>query len=325
MHRPAITHDYSRHHLLDPERWEHLSPRDDDIIISTPQKAGTTWTQAIVANLVFQDGRLPGPVGKISPWLDMRLRPFEPTMAALEAQEHRRFIKTHLPLNGLRFFEHAKYIVVGRDARDAFMSLLNHHRSYSPEIRRVAAQFDDIAGGPFPFDVGDDRAFWRRWITESWFHWESDGYPYWSHFGHIQSWWNFRGLPNVLLVHFEDLSIDPEAEIRRIATFLGIEIDESRMPGILKRTTFGEMKKNFDQILPEMNMIMRRGGNDFMHRGTNGRWRGFLEQEDLQLYRRASRRVLTPQCARWLEGGRRAVDPGATADDATARRRAELA
>ena len=29
-------------------------PRDDDIIINTSYKSGTTWTQTIIANLIFQ-------------------------------------------------------------------------------------------------------------------------------------------------------------------------------------------------------------------------------------------------------------------------------
>lgn len=311
MDRPNKTHDYSGHHLLEPERWDRFSPRDDDVVIATSQKSGTTWTQAIVANLIFRDGQIPGPVGEISPWLDMRLMPFEPMMAALEAQKHRRFIKTHLPLNGLRFIDRAKYIVVGRDARDMFMSLLNHHKSYSDEIKGELSRFDEIAGGPFPSEVGDDKAFWRRWISESWFSWESDGYPYWSHLGHAQSWWDYRALPNVLLVHFNDLLANPETEVRRIAAFLDIEVDDDHMTGILHRTTFGEMKKNFNQILPEMNLIMRRGGEDFMHKGTNGRWREFLDAEDLKLYQEAVQRVLTPDCARWLEKGREGAQPGA--------------
>ena len=309
MTSPARTHDYSGHHLLDPDRWDRFAPRRGDIVVSTPQKAGTTLVQTIIANLIFPGGDFPAPVGELAPWLDMRLRPFEPMRDRLAAQTHRRSIKTHLPLNGLTYYEQVKYVVVGRDARDAFMSLLNHHRSYSPEILAAVAQLDDVVGRPFPAEMGDARAFWRRWITESWFGWESDGYPYWSHHNHIQSWWDHRTLDNVHFVHFADILADPRAEIARLAAYLDLPADKALLDAIARRIRFEEMKKNFDRILPEMNVVMRGGGDDFMHRGTNGRWRALLDEEDLRLYRAAVDASLSPDCARWLEGGRAAFSP----------------
>ncbi len=37
----------------------------------------------------------------------------------LEAQTHRRFMKSHTAADGIPFFDDAKYIVVGRDGLDA--------------------------------------------------------------------------------------------------------------------------------------------------------------------------------------------------------------
>ena len=41
----------------------------------------------------------------------------------LENQTHRRFIKTHLPLDGIVYHPQIKYIVVGRDPRDVVSRL----------------------------------------------------------------------------------------------------------------------------------------------------------------------------------------------------------
>jgi hypothetical protein len=47
-----------------------------------------------------------------------------------------------------------------------------------------------------------------------------------------------------------------------------------------------------------------KGGTDaFIYKGTNGRWRGVLTEQDLALYEAAKRRVLEPDCAEWLEQG----------------------
>src|SRR5262245_1696858 len=114
--RPGVTHVY-HHHILDSTRWNSFSPRPDDIVIATPYKSGTTCMQIIVMHLIFRDLQM-RPVDELSPWLDFRPAPLDDTINVLEQQNHRRFIKTHLPLDGLLYFDHVKYIVVGRDARD---------------------------------------------------------------------------------------------------------------------------------------------------------------------------------------------------------------
>ena len=113
---PQIKHTY-QHHVLDSTRWEHYKPRVDDIIVATPYKSGTTWMQTIISYMIFQDLQ-PHDIDAFSPWLDRRIPPVEEVINQLESQKHRRCIKTHLPLDGLPYFPQAKYIVVGRDARD---------------------------------------------------------------------------------------------------------------------------------------------------------------------------------------------------------------
>lgn len=299
--KPELLHDYTGHHIWDGTRWREFTPRAGDIVINTSYKAGTTWMQAIVANLLFPDGEFPAPVSVMSPWLEMRLKPIAEVLADLDAQTHRRFVKSHSPLNGLKFFDELRYIVVGRDIRDIFMSLWNHHTNYSDEMKRILSEFDDELGRAFPFEQGDLRTWWRIWTTRPWFDWETEGYPYASPFNHAQSWWDYRHLPNILLVHFAKLLSDPEGEIRRVAEFLQIPINESALPGIIERTSFGYMRENFKDIMPEANVIWRGGGNTFMNKGTNGRWRDVLTEDDLALYAAAVERTLDPACARWLE------------------------
>ena len=130
---PRRTREYRNHHL-DSTRWDDFVPRDDDIVITTAYKAGTTWTQRIVAALVLG----PGPVEHLSatsPWIDARFHePIEPLLARLESQRHRRFVKSHLAADGLLRLPHVKYLVVGRDTRDVFMSLWNHYSAYTDLI-----------------------------------------------------------------------------------------------------------------------------------------------------------------------------------------------
>jgi len=79
---------------LDSNRWENYRPRPDDIVIATHPKCGTTWMQRIVSLLVFQSPE-PRPIMHISPWIDCRFKePIEVALARIEAQEHRRFLKS---------------------------------------------------------------------------------------------------------------------------------------------------------------------------------------------------------------------------------------
>jgi len=295
--------DYRGHPLIDSSRWDEFQPRDGDVIISTSYKAGTTWTQTIIANIFWQDGNYPEPVYSMSPWLDMHGAPIAELLEGLEAQDHRRFVKTHLPRDGLNMREDAKYIVVGRDGRDVFMSLWNHHTNYTEGMGEHLVAEAKQMGREFKLDYSDIHELWRDWTTQSWYPWESDGFPYWSHLHHAKTWWEVRHLPNVCFVHFADLLKDPEAEIRRIAGFLDVDIDEAMMPGILERTSFGDMKKNFRSIMPNAEQVWRGGGASFMNKGKNGRWKDVLSAEELKAYDAAVARSLEPDCATWLEGG----------------------
>jgi aryl sulfotransferase len=95
---PEKTRDIHNHHM-DSTVWDKFKFRDDDIVIGTYAKSGTTWTQQIVSQLIF-NGAESVDVSTLSPWLDLRIMPPE-ALAALDTQTHRRFIKTHLPADAL--------------------------------------------------------------------------------------------------------------------------------------------------------------------------------------------------------------------------------
>ena len=258
--------------------------------------------QLIVANLVFSVGQVP-PIWDVSPWLDQRTRTPEKGIHLLEAQMHRRFIKSHLPADGLPYFSNAKYIVVGRDGRDVFMSLWNHYRNYTDQAYKRLNDTPGRVGPPLPSCPEDIREFWSDWITRGWFDWECEGYPYWSNLRHLATWWRCGGLQNVMFVHYSDLLADLVGQIRLVADFLEFDTTEEEVAAIAQEVTFENVKQNADRLLPQATDSFKGGAKTFLHQGKNGRWKQVLTRSDLELYATAVRRELSEDCATWLEHG----------------------
>lgn len=289
--------------LLDSTRWDRIVERPGDIVVATPYKSGTTWTQNIVLHLIFQDLKVRA-ISDFSPWVDMRLPPLDELVAQLEAQTHRRCMKTHLPLDGLKLRENTKYIVVGRDPRDVFMSMWNHYSSYTPEFIEAVNEMPGRVGPPLPPCPGDIREFWHMFINRGWFDWESEGYPHWSNLRHVQTWWLERAQPNVLFVHHSDLLADLAGEIRRIATFLAIDCPPDILAGVTDLVSFVSMKRDAEALDPGAAFPFKGGAKTFFNKGTNGRWRAVLTDADVKMYDAAAQRELSADCRSWLENGR---------------------
>jgi aryl sulfotransferase len=293
-------HVYQNHHL-DSTMWNQYKPRVDDIVITTSIKSGTTWMQGIVGNLIFQEEPIPSDA---SLWPDKRWEPGNP-IAALDAQTHRRFIKTHLALDGLPYYPDVKYIVVGRDARDVFMSYWNHYSSYTDAFyRKLNDEVPDRVGAPLPRCPQNIHECWHNWITRGWFAWESEGYPFWGNLHHTQSWWNYRHLDNLLFVHYADLLTDLAGEIKRIADFLDITTSNATVATVVERVSLTAMRRKAEESGAYTGF--KGGPSTFFYKGTNGRWKDVLSAGELELYHAAVARELTPNCAVWLEVGRQA-------------------
>lgn len=281
-----------RNNTMDSRRWIALSDRPGDVIISTWGKSGTTWVQQIVAQLIFGGGSRYD-LNKISPWIENKFYSFLHMRATLENQQHKRFVKTHLPATALPYRQNSKYIYIARDGRDAVWSWHNHHISLRPEIfeaMRTALGNDAPILGPPTADI---RRFFLEWL-------ERDGYPLWPYWDHINSWWSIRQLPNVLLLHFCDLKADLRGSIRRIASFIDVDIDEEDLQKVADCCTFAYMKSHSDELLPEYAGSMTGGANSFIHRGTGGEWKTILTKADVREYESKMLSALGSDCARWV-------------------------
>src|SRR5579863_1438550 len=290
---PVKAREVHNHHV-NSEVWNSFKFRPDDVVIVTYAKSGTTWTQQVVSQLIFE-GAEDIEISHISPWVDLRIMPPE-AIAGLEHIPHRRFLKTHLPVDALVFSPSAKYIYVGRDGRDAVWSFYNHHANANEKWYGALNNAPGLVGPPIEPPLASVHDYYNQWFNE-------DGFPIWPFWEHVRSWWAIRDLPNVKLMHFNQMKTDLPGSIREIAAFLDIPIDEAKFPAIVEHCTFDYMKAHAEKAAPLGGILWNGGAKTFINKGTNGRWRDTLTADENKAYEAKAAAELGPECARWLAQG----------------------
>lgn len=277
----------------DSGRWTGFQFRDGDIVISARSRSGTTWTQMICALLIFQTPVLPAPLGRLSPWLDHLTASREEVLALLEAQRHRRFIKTHTPLDGIPLDARATYIVTARHPLDMAVSLYYH----SMNIDR--ARMRELTGQPGPAESAERKPV-REWLL-AWIARDADprvmldSLP--GVMWHLSDAWARRG-SNVVLVRYNELFGDLEGQMRRLAGQLGIAVPEPSWPGLVQAAAFERMRANADQLVPAGGIFKNNTG--FFRRGRPGAAEEILSNEEIAGYRARVAQMAPPDLLAWL-------------------------
>lgn len=280
----------------DSSRWSDFSFREGDIVISARSKTGTTWIQMICALLIFQTPELPDSLATMSPWLDWLITPRTDVYAQLDGQDHRRFIKTHTPLDGLPVDPRVTYIVPGRHPLDTAVSL--YHQGGNLNRERIR----ELTG---PSDCGptvDDRPPLPQWLLE-WIENGSDprnsldSLP--GVLWHLSDAWSRRAPQDVVLVHYDDLVDDLEEEMRRLASRLGIAVSEETWPTLVEAATFAQMRARADSIAPDPSGILK-DKTAFFRRGSSGAGAETLTRVDLDHYYRRASTMAPPDLLEWL-------------------------
>lgn len=280
----------------DSARWASFPFRKGDIVISTRSKHGTTWVQMICALLVFRTPDLPEPLGELSPWLDRHTAPEAEVHAMLAAQQHRRFIKTHTPLDGIPIEPEVTYIVVARHPLDAAVSLYHQGDNIDREVLRR------LVGRPEPTAPPDPRPGLHDWLVE-WI--EEDPAPTESLdslpgvMWHLSDAWSRRLEPNVLLVHYADLEHDLEGQMRRISMRLEIEVDAATWPELVEAASFERMSARAEALLPGPSGVLK-DAEAFFRRGRSGAGREALTAAEIARYEDRVRRMVPPDLLPWL-------------------------
>jgi aryl sulfotransferase len=269
----------------DSARWLSFRFRPGDIVISTRRRTGTTWLQMICALLIFQRPDLPAPLWHLSPWLDHLVVPPEMLYTQLAAQPHRRFIKTHTPLDGLPYYPYVTYLVSARHPLDMFVSLRHHLENLDgPETA-------PLTGSPH-----DDLA---RWLTGD----ESFSEPLPAVMWHLTDAWGRRFWPNVLLMHYDDLAVGLEAQMRYLAWRLCIRVPEAAWPALVTAAGFDQMRGRAGHLVPAAGHGPFRDSAAFFRRGTPGA-REVFTAEEVARYQARVAGLAPPDLLEWLHAPR---------------------
>ncbi|MHA7651849.1 sulfotransferase domain-containing protein [Mycobacterium sp. ML4] len=278
---------------------------EGDIVIATPVKAGTTWTQRIIEQILHNGEEKDGSLSDTSPWLESSWGDHAGMLRVLREQHEagsRRVIKSHLPADAMPISQDARYVFVGRNGKDAVISLHHMIRNYSAStmstINQIHAQW---SGSAAPLTIPEDKqVFFDLWL-------DTDGYGCSDLFDIAKSWWQRREEPNVLLLHYQQLKEDITGQIARLAEFLGIDPASLRMDVIAEHCSFEYMSGRADQMAP-FNGAHMSSAKAFFHKGPARDYRGELTPAQIERFDRVALERLGTQCAHWLETGRLPID-----------------
>lgn len=218
------------------QRIRDFKVRKDDIWVVTFPKAGTTWVQNIVRQLVLEKMNFSLEPMSINDalFLEMHTTFTDPVNEAvkeiietsakmldeIDATPSPRMIKSHLPVQllPLEMWEvKPKIIYVARNPKDVAISFYHMYRNYAGAYKGTIEDFFEL--------------------------FLNDGVQYTPFHDHVLNYWEIRHLENVLFLTYEDLSADRFAGVKRISDFLGCTYSDEKLLELTAYVSFEHIRK----------------------------------------------------------------------------------
>lgn len=276
--------------VTEPERWEAVVPRVGDVILATPAKSGTTWTQAMIAMLLNGTTALPEPLGVMSPWIESNFSQLEDDLAALARQSGRRVIKSHSPADGWPVWEGVPVVTVFRHPMEVFLSIRKHiansrRLDEHPMLKPLDEALSYFLEKPFDADEIDQDCLANlvHFFTETAL---SDR------------------LPQKLVLNYAAIARDHAGTVGRLDAFLGTDASHDLMEAITRATGFGAMKAKAADFAPEAASAIWRDDAAFFAEGRSGGWEATLTTDQIARYEARFAELLPDsRHRRWIETG----------------------
>ena len=101
---------------------------------------------------------------------------------------------------------------------------------------------------------------------------------------YMSDWFEQKGCENLLILCYEDMVEDLEREVRKIVSFLGLEISEEALLNVIERSTFSSMKANDKVNKRVTGATTGKSGGAFIRKGKVGDWKDTLTEEQSDFY-----------------------------------------
>lgn len=220
-----------------------------------------------------------------SPWIDINIRDLGEVMARLEAQEHRRQVKTHTPFDGIPFWPQIRYVTVYRHPIDV-------HFSYRKHLANMAR---DVGQAPLSEDPSDS---FREFLAE-----DVDHRGLGPIIDHYRCTLAREPRENLIRLHYTDMLRDLPGAVALVAGHVGIVLPPEVKAAITKAATFASMKANAGRFTPSAGQGFCKADAGFFDSATSNKWQGQLTAADLAAYTAKVDAVLSPEERAWLEWG----------------------
>ena len=214
--------------------------------------AGTTWIQEVVYlihNGVNVEEAASLPITERVPFIDYnRMWPLVTSMTSP------RLLKSHLQASYFRDAvekKKVKVVVMMRNPKDTLVSFYHFYQV-------------NIAFGGF-------RGTWHEFYELV----RERQLIYGDWFDYTLGWWKLKDNPNVLIIKYEDMKIDPTGNIRKVAKFCGKELNEDEIQKVVEHTSFKKMKENKSVNYTNRSDFLVKGTN-LMRKGSTGGWTDYF-------------------------------------------------
>eukprot|EP01064_Diplonema_japonicum_P015400 TRINITY_DN2312_c0_g1_i4.p1 TRINITY_DN2312_c0_g1~~TRINITY_DN2312_c0_g1_i4.p1 ORF type:complete len:328 (+),score=108.06 TRINITY_DN2312_c0_g1_i4:103-1086(+) len=253
-----------------------LTLREDEIVVATYPKCGTTWMQQVVLlMLAGGDKSQIGDVFAQAPWIEMTAS-IEGTEAVLQAKPtvgDRRVWKTHALNAHLPWApesRRAKKIIVTRNPFDAAVSMY-HHVMDSPAAFQYSGEWDHfvnlyMTGSSLCGDFWEWHKGWHAYSQE---------HP-----------------SDTIWVTFEDMKEDLPRVVKQLSTFLSIPLSEEEVQKVAENAGFTVMKKQFEEQDAIKEAAGKKVKKDHIRKGEVGAWVNTFTEEQTKAFREVHEKMM---------------------------------
>jgi aryl sulfotransferase len=271
-----------------------------DIVIADPFKAGTTFTQRVIDQILTNGEESKESLSDKSPWLDSSWGDYDGMLKTLAEQKktgHRRVIKSHLPANYVPIDPSVKYVFVGRNGKDLVCSFHNYLYNFNAEtVAKINTLYAAFSGTQEKMLIPQtSNEFFDLFLATS-------GVGLCDVLDVTKTWWQYKDQPNVLLVHYSKMINDFENEIKRIAQFIDVDVANLNLEKIKANCSFAFMKDNADKFIP-FNGKHMTDAKAFFQAGPERDSKKTINAEQIQKFDQLALEKMGAECAKWLETG----------------------